>query len=150
VGSRQRRSPQPIPSRRPYRSQFKRFVDRDFDFYSRWYLKLREAAASYRLETEAVYYNADANFTLQYTAKLAPIIHDAGRLGEARPSTPCRPSVADAKQSSSATFPMVVFHHRDVKLEEKKASGDAVKPMGGWQNTGLGDRPTARKRRTPA
>ena len=27
---------------------FKRFVERDFDFYSRWYLKLREAAATYR------------------------------------------------------------------------------------------------------
>jgi ribosomal protein L29 len=53
---------------------FKRFVERDFDFYTRWYLKLREAAAIYRLETEAIYCNAHANFTLQYTAMLAPVI----------------------------------------------------------------------------
>ena len=53
---------------------FERFVERDFDFYSRWYLKLREAATIYKLETEAIYCNAQANFTLQYTAMLAPIV----------------------------------------------------------------------------
>ena len=53
---------------------FKRFVERDFDFYSRWYLKLRETATTYQLATEAIYRNAHANFTLQYTAMLAPIV----------------------------------------------------------------------------
>lgn len=52
---------------------FVKFIDRDFDFYSRWYLKLRDVARQYGGKTESIYCNALANFTLQYPLMLAPV-----------------------------------------------------------------------------
>ena len=49
------------------------FVERDFDFYTNWYLKLRDAAQTLTVGREAIYCNALANFTLQYPLMLAPI-----------------------------------------------------------------------------
>ncbi|MFH0297890.1 DUF262 domain-containing protein [Bradyrhizobium sp. 31Argb] len=54
-------------------SKFARFVERNFDFYTGWYLKLREAALTLTVGREAIYCNALANFTMQYPLMLAPI-----------------------------------------------------------------------------
>lgn len=54
-------------------TKFARFVERDFDFYTNWYLKLRDAAQTLSPGREAIYCNALANFTLQYPLMLAPI-----------------------------------------------------------------------------
>jgi hypothetical protein len=52
---------------------FARLIDRDFVFYSQWYEQLRGAATSLTPGFEAVYYNAEHNFTLQYPVLLAPL-----------------------------------------------------------------------------
>lgn len=52
---------------------FASFITRDFDFYTRWYERLRRAADSLTLGFECVYYNALHNFTLQYPVLLAPL-----------------------------------------------------------------------------
>lgn len=52
---------------------FADFIERDFAFYSGWYLRLKEAAKSFTPELECVYYNAQHNFTLQYPVLLAPL-----------------------------------------------------------------------------
>ncbi len=57
----------------PVVENFMRFIERDFEFYSRWYLRLRGVAQQYEARTEAIYCNALANFTLQYPLMLAPI-----------------------------------------------------------------------------
>lgn len=54
-------------------ASYARFVERDFDFYTRWYLRLRDAAATLTQGREAIHCNALANFTLQYPLMLAPI-----------------------------------------------------------------------------
>jgi hypothetical protein len=53
---------------------FVRFVERDFDFYSSWYIRLNEAATTYNPKHLAIYCNGLANFTLQYPVMLAPIL----------------------------------------------------------------------------
>lgn len=55
---------------------FFRFMDRDFDFYSRQYLRLIEASQSPVAELEHVLYNAQQGFTLQYMLLLAPLRAD--------------------------------------------------------------------------
>lgn len=56
------------------RSQdFVTFIDRDFVFYSQWYERLRRAAEHRTSGLEAVYYNAQHNFTLQFPLMLAPL-----------------------------------------------------------------------------
>ena len=55
---------------------FYRFIDRDFDFYSRQYLRLIEAAQKPVSGWEAVLYNAHQGFTLQYMLLLAPLLPD--------------------------------------------------------------------------
>ncbi|MHB2007152.1 MAG: DUF262 domain-containing protein [Acidobacteriaceae bacterium] len=55
---------------------FFRFIDRDFDFYSRQYLRLIEAAERPVKELEHVIYNAQQGFTLQYMLLLAPLRPD--------------------------------------------------------------------------
>ncbi|HVA13584.1 MAG TPA: DUF1524 domain-containing protein, partial [Stellaceae bacterium] len=45
----------------------------DFFFYSRHYLQLRQAAETLTAGLEAVFFNAQNNFTLQYTLLLAPL-----------------------------------------------------------------------------
>lgn len=52
---------------------FSLFVERDFDFYSRLYLRLLEASQKPVDGLEYVLYNAQNGFTLQYMLLLAPI-----------------------------------------------------------------------------
>jgi hypothetical protein len=53
-----------------------RFIDRDFNFYSRWYLRLMEASWGLVEGLEQVLYNSDHNFTHQYMLLLAPLTPD--------------------------------------------------------------------------
>ena len=55
---------------------FYRFIDRDFDFYSRQYLRLIEASRAPSAGLEHVFYNAQHGFTLQYMLLLAPLRPD--------------------------------------------------------------------------
>ncbi len=55
---------------------FFRFIDRDFDFYSRQYLRLIDAAQKPVAGLEHVLYNAQQGFTLQYMLLLAPLKPD--------------------------------------------------------------------------
>ncbi len=50
-----------------------KFIEQDFEFYSSWYLRLRDAATSLKPGLECIYYNAQNNFTLQYTLLLSPL-----------------------------------------------------------------------------
>ena len=52
---------------------FADFIGCDFEFYSYWYYRLREATRSLEPELECVYYNAQNNFTLQYPILLSPL-----------------------------------------------------------------------------
>lgn len=54
-------------------SDFCRFIQQDFSFYTHWYQQLREAANELRSGLECVYFNAQNNFTLQYPVLLAPL-----------------------------------------------------------------------------
>lgn len=56
-------------------SDFARFIETDFQFYTRQYVRLRWAGYELKLNEglEAVFYNAQNNFTLQYAVLLAPI-----------------------------------------------------------------------------
>ena len=53
-----------------------RFIDRDFDFYSRQYLRLMEASETLVPNLAHVLYNAQLGFTLQYMLLLAPLHPD--------------------------------------------------------------------------
>jgi uncharacterized protein with ParB-like and HNH nuclease domain len=55
---------------------FYRFIDRDFDFYSRHYLRVVEASRSLTPGLEHVFYNAQHGFTLQHMLLLAPLRPD--------------------------------------------------------------------------
>lgn len=57
-------------------ADFVRFIERDFAFYTRQYLRLREASISLEPELEEVFYNAQHGFTLQYPLLLAPLNPD--------------------------------------------------------------------------
>lgn len=52
---------------------FFRFIQDDFAFYTRWYEQVRWAAEALMPGLEAIHYNAQNNFTLQYPALLAPL-----------------------------------------------------------------------------
>ncbi|MCE9598625.1 MAG: DUF262 domain-containing protein [Spirochaetia bacterium] len=52
---------------------FFRFIDRDFDFYTRQYLLLLQASRTRVAGMEHVLYNAQQGFTLQYMLLLAPL-----------------------------------------------------------------------------
>jgi uncharacterized protein with ParB-like and HNH nuclease domain len=52
---------------------FYRFIDRDFDFYSRQYLRIVEASAGPVAGLEHIFYNAQHGFTLQNILLLAPL-----------------------------------------------------------------------------
>lgn len=54
-------------------SDFVRFIDRDFVFYSQCYEELRNASRSITPGLESVFFNAEHNFTLQYPVLLAPL-----------------------------------------------------------------------------
>lgn len=55
---------------------FYRFIDRDFDFYSRQYLRLMDASRRPIAGLEHVLYNAQMGFTLQHLLLLAPLRTD--------------------------------------------------------------------------
>lgn len=55
---------------------FTRFIQGDFEFYTRWYRELRRAANTLTPGLERVHYNAQYNFTLQYPVILAPLRSD--------------------------------------------------------------------------
>lgn len=52
---------------------FYRFIERNFKFYSRQYLRLMDASTTLQPGLEHVLYNADHGFTLQYMLLLAPL-----------------------------------------------------------------------------
>lgn len=53
--------------------QFVRFIERDFSFFSHWYERIRRASETLTEGLEAIYYNGQNNFTLQYPVLLAPL-----------------------------------------------------------------------------
>ena len=53
---------------------FGRFIEEDFAFYGRWYECIRKAAETLTTGLEAIHYNAQNNFTLQYPVLLAPLV----------------------------------------------------------------------------
>ena len=55
--------------------QFVRFIEQDFTFYSNWYERIRRASEIVTDGLEAIYYNGQNNFTLQYPVLLAPLLH---------------------------------------------------------------------------
>lgn len=55
---------------------FYRFIERDFDFYSRQYLRLVHASHTPVAGLEHVLYNASRGFTLQFMLLLAPLLPD--------------------------------------------------------------------------
>jgi len=57
---------------------FARFIEEDFAFFARWYALARHAAESLTPGLEAIYYNAQNRFTLQYPVLLAPLRRDDG------------------------------------------------------------------------
>ena len=52
---------------------YARLIDKNFDFYARWYEKIRNATMKLKPGFEEIYYNAQLNFTLQYPALLASL-----------------------------------------------------------------------------
>jgi hypothetical protein len=54
-------------------SEFARFIEEDFAFYARWYEKIYHATETLTPGMEAVFYNAQHNFTLQYPVLLAAL-----------------------------------------------------------------------------
>jgi len=54
-------------------ADFERFVRDDFDFYTRWYARLRRAATEVQSGREAIFINADSKFNLQYPVMLAAL-----------------------------------------------------------------------------
>lgn len=59
---------------------FAHFIQEDFAFYARWYERVRRAAKALTEQLEAIHFNAQNNFTLQYPVLLAPL-----RRGDSKP-----------------------------------------------------------------
>jgi len=57
-------------------SDFARIIQKDFKFYTGQYLKARQAGATLTPGLEAIHFNAQHNFTLQYPVLLAPLLPD--------------------------------------------------------------------------
>jgi hypothetical protein len=55
---------------------FARFIQRDFRFYTGQYLRARKAGAELLPGLEAIHFNAQHKFTLQYSVLLAPLLPD--------------------------------------------------------------------------
>lgn len=55
---------------------FYKFIKRDFDFYSRQYMRLIDASQRQVPGLEHVFYNANNGFSLQYMLLLAPLLPD--------------------------------------------------------------------------
>ncbi|MGQ7793048.1 DUF262 domain-containing protein [Faunimonas sp. B44] len=79
---------------------FFRFIDRDFDFYAKQYLRLMEASRQRVKGLEHVQYNAQHGFTLQYMLILAPLKPDDD------------PAIVDAKIRIVARFVDVLLAWR--------------------------------------
>ena len=59
-------------------SEFARFIERDFQFFTRQDIRVRHAADNLEDGLESICYNAQNNFTLQYPVLLAPLrVEDA-------------------------------------------------------------------------
>ena len=54
-------------------TSFSRFIHEDFSFYAYWYERIRQAADTLTAGLEAIHFNAQNNFTLQYPLLLAPL-----------------------------------------------------------------------------
>jgi uncharacterized protein with ParB-like and HNH nuclease domain len=54
-------------------SDFFNFIEKNFYFYTNWYLKIRKAAENITPNYEYIFYNAQYNYTLQYPVLLAPL-----------------------------------------------------------------------------
>jgi hypothetical protein len=54
-------------------ADFSRFIEKDFAFYTRQYLRVRQAGEKLTPGLERILYNSQNNFTLQYTVLLAPL-----------------------------------------------------------------------------
>ena len=52
------------------------FIEQDFEFYTRWYVRIRKASESLTDGLEAVHFCAQNNFTLQYPVLLASLRRD--------------------------------------------------------------------------
>ncbi len=52
---------------------FGKFIQEDFAFYGYWYERIRRAATALTEGLEAIHFNAQNNFTLQYPVLLAPL-----------------------------------------------------------------------------
>lgn len=57
-------------------ADFARFIQRDFKFYTGQYLRARRAGSELTTGLEAIHFNAQHNFTLQYPVLLAPLLPD--------------------------------------------------------------------------
>ena len=53
--------------------RFVSFIEHDFSFFSRWYERIRRASETLTAGLEAIFYNAQNNFTLQYPVLLASL-----------------------------------------------------------------------------
>ena len=74
---------------------FGRFIQEDFDFYCRWYERIRQAAETLTPGLESIHYNAQNRFTLQYPVLLAPLRRADGHelLQHAIRDVPARPGM---------------------------------------------------------
>lgn len=57
-------------------SEFARFIERDFKFYTAQYLRTRLAGWELTPGLESIHFNTKHNFTLQYSVLLAPLLPD--------------------------------------------------------------------------
>lgn len=57
-------------------SEFARFIEKDFKFYTGQYLRARWAGWELTPGLESIHFNAHHNFTLQYSVLLAPLLPD--------------------------------------------------------------------------
>lgn len=57
-------------------TDFARFIQRDFNFYTGQYLRARKAGAELMPGLEPIHFNAQHRFTLQYPVLLAPLLPD--------------------------------------------------------------------------
>jgi len=55
-------------------ADFNQFIQRDFKFYTSQYLRIRKAGAELVSGLEAIHFNAQHRFTLQYPVLLAPLL----------------------------------------------------------------------------
>lgn len=54
-------------------SDYARFIESDFSFYSKLYKRIRETSETLTPSLPSIFYNAQHNFTLQYPLLLAPV-----------------------------------------------------------------------------